>query len=74
MDDENKKIFKTLGYVSTIGIVMALSIGIGALTGHYLDEKLGTGPWLFFVFLGFGVAAAFKNLYRMYKKLNDLNK
>lgn len=51
---------------------MALAVGIGALTGYYLDKKFGTTPWLFFVFLGLGIAAAFKNLHLMYKKTKDI--
>ena len=69
MDKEAKKLFRTLGYLSTVGLSMALSVAIGAVLGHWLDRKLGTTPWLFFVFLGFGIAAAFKNLHFMYKKL-----
>jgi F0F1-type ATP synthase assembly protein I len=72
MDDETKKLIRTLGYLSTVGLSMALSIGIGALIGHYLDKKFGTDPWLFFVFLGFGIAAAFRNLYVMYRKVQDI--
>ena len=72
MDDETKKLIRTLGYLSTIGLSMALSIGIGALLGHYLDKKFETQPWLFFVFLGFGIAAAFRNLQIMYKKIKDM--
>ena len=72
MDEETKKLFRTLGYLSTVGLTMALSIGIGAVVGNWLDNKLGTDPWLFFVFLGFGIAAAFRNLHRMYKKLQDM--
>lgn len=71
MDNETKKLIRTLGYLSTVGLSMALSIGIGALIGHYLDEKFGTKPWLFFVFLGFGIAAAFRNLQIMYNKIKD---
>ena len=72
MDNDNRKMFRTLSYVSTVGLTMALSIGLGAVIGHYLDSKFGTEPWLFFIFLGFGIAAAFKNLYIMYKKIKDL--
>lgn len=72
MDDETKKLFKVLGYLSTIGLSMALSIGIGAVVGHYLDRKFDTEPWLFFIFLGFGIAAAFRNLYLMHKKLKKM--
>jgi len=69
MDKETKKLIRTLGYLSTVGLSMALSVGIGALIGHYLDTRFQTGPWLFFVFLGFGIAAAFRNLQIMYKRL-----
>ena len=71
MEEETKKLFKTLGALSTIGLTMALSIGIGALVGHYLDGKFGTEPWLFLVFTGFGIAAAFRNLYVMHKRIKD---
>ena len=71
MDKETKKLFRTLSYVSTIGIAMALSIALGALIGYYLDNKFGTEPWLFFIFLCFGIAAAFRNLHIMYKKIQD---
>ena len=72
MDEDLKKTIRTLGYVSTIGLAMALSIAIGALTGYYLDKWLGTDPWLSMIFLGLGIAAAFRNLYIMYKKAKDI--
>ena len=72
MDDETKKLIRTLGYLSTVGLSMALSIGIGAVLGHYLDKKFGTQPWLFIIFFCFGVAAAFRNLHLMAKKAKDI--
>ena len=72
MEPETKKLFRTLSYVSTVGLAMALSIGIGAVVGYYLDSKFNTEPWLFFLFLGFGIVAAFRNLYRMYKKAQEI--
>jgi len=72
MDEEKKNLFRILGHLSTIGLTMAISIALGALIGHWLDGKFGTEPWLFLVFLGFGIAAAFKNLYTMYNKIKDL--
>jgi ATP synthase protein I len=71
MDNETKKMFRTLGYLSTLGMAMAISIALGALIGHYLDKRFQTEPWLFFVFLGFGIIAAFKNLHFMVKKSRD---
>ena len=72
MDDDLKKMIRTLGYLSTVGLSMAFAIGLGAGIGYWLDKKLGTTPWLFLVFLGFGIVAAFRNLYIMYKKAKDL--
>lgn len=53
---------------STIGMTVAFSVFIGAGIGYYLDRKVFGGktyPWLTMIFLGFGVAAAFVNMYRM---------
>lgn len=72
MGEDLKKTFKTLGFLSTIGMSMALAICLGALIGYYLDKWLGTDPWLLLVFLGFGVVAAFRNLFIMYKKAEKL--
>jgi len=71
MDSETKKMIRTLGNVSSVGLSMAIAIGIGAVVGHYLDKKFSTAPWLLLIFLGFGIAAAFRNLYIMYKKIKD---
>ena len=72
MDEDLKKTIKTLGLISTVGIAMALSIAIGAFIGYYLDKWFDTKPWLSLIFLGFGIAAAFKNLHILYKKARDL--
>jgi ATP synthase protein I len=72
MDEDLKKTIKTLGFLSTVGLSMAFSVGIGALVGYYLDKKFGTTPWLFFIFLALGIAAAFKNLHLMYKKSKNI--
>ncbi len=71
MDEELKKTIKMLGFVSGIGITMALSIALGALLGHYLDKWFDTKPWCSFIFLGLGIAAAFRNLFILYKKAKD---
>ena len=72
MNDDTKKMFRTLGILSTAGMAMAFSIGIGVLIGYYLDKKFNTDPWFFIIFLIFGVVAAFRNLYYMYKKAKEI--
>jgi ATP synthase protein I len=72
MDEDLKRTIRTLSLVSTVGMAMALSIALGAGIGYYLDKFFGTGPWLTLVFLGFGIAAAFRSLYILYKKAKEL--
>ena len=72
MGEDLKKAIKTLGFLSTVGISMVLAICLGAFIGYYLDEWLGTSPWLLLIFLGLGTAAAFRNLFIMYKKAEKM--
>jgi F0F1-type ATP synthase assembly protein I len=72
IDEDLKKTIKTLGFVSTVGLSMGIAIALGSLIGYYLDKWLDTSPWLLLVFLGFGIAAAFRNLYVMYKRIERL--
>lgn len=71
MSGNRKEIMRLLAHFSTIGMSMAFSIFIGVGIGYLLDHKVFSGrtsPWLTLVFLGFGVAAAFQNLYRMARR------
>ncbi len=72
MDEDLRKTIKTLGFFSTIGITMGLSIALGAFIGVYLDKKFGTQPWFSLIFLGLGIAAAFRNLYMLCQKAKKL--
>lgn len=63
MDEEKRSLIKTIGLVSSMGISMALAIIIGVVIGRQLDKWLGTHPWFFFIFLFFGIAAGFRNIY-----------
>ncbi len=71
MANDRKEIMRLLGDFSTIGMTVAFSIFIGVGIGYYLDHKVFAGrtaPWLTLIFLGFGVAAAFKNLFTMARR------
>ena len=63
MNDDKRSLLKTLGLVSSMGISMAVAILIGVVAGRQLDKWLGTHPWFFFIFLFFGIAAGFRNIY-----------
>ncbi len=63
MDEERKRLLKTLSVVSSLGISVVLAIAIGILVGLKLDQWLGTEPWFFFIFLLVGIVAAFRNIF-----------
>ena len=68
MSGSRKEMIKMLADFSTIGMTFAFSIFIGIGFGYYLDNKVFNGstrPWFTLIFLGFGIVAAFLNLYRM---------
>jgi len=68
MDDNKKNLIKTLGMVSSMGISVVVAIVIGIFIGMQLDKWFGTDPWLFFIFLFFGIAAGFRNIYIITKR------
>ena len=56
---------------STIGLEMGLAVVLGLYFGQYLDKWLGTEPWMLLLFLIFGVVAAFRNLYRLLREVQE---
>jgi ATP synthase protein I len=48
---------------------MALSIVIGCTIGWYLDKWFGTKPWMFLLFMVFGIAAGFRIVIKEVSKL-----
>lgn len=72
MKNDTKQMFRDLGFYSSLGFSVALSIFIGLALGLYLDRKFGTGPWLMFAGLLLGIAAAYRNLWLAVKKSRKL--
>lgn len=50
---------------SSLGLMFPLAIGIGFAWGWWMDRMFGTKPWLTWIFTGFGVIAAFVQLFRI---------
>jgi F0F1-type ATP synthase assembly protein I len=63
MNSEKKDLFRALGLVSSMGISVVVAVAIGVWVGLTLDKWLGTAPWFFYIFLFFGIAAGFRNIY-----------
>ena len=68
MDKDLRDSFRNLGSVSTMGFSMVFSIIIGILFGRWLDGKLGTAPWFFFIFMLLGIAAGFRNMFLLARR------
>jgi F0F1-type ATP synthase assembly protein I len=56
---------------SSVGLAFPIAIGIGYLWGKFLDDALGTKPWLTWVFSGFGVIAGFLNAFRIAARVGE---
>lgn len=74
MSEERREMFRLLASHGHVGLTFAFSIMIGFGMGWYLDEKVfdgRTSPWLTFIFLGLGIAAGFRTLWRVVRDLQD---
>ncbi len=60
---------RTIGVVGGLGFMLGLSTLLGALAGHYLDRRWGTGPWLALVGTLLGMAAGFYEVVTVLKQL-----
>jgi ATP synthase protein I len=63
MPENKHELFKSLGFLSSVGISMVASTLIGLGMGWWLDKKLDTNPWFTLIFLGLGIVSAFRNVY-----------
>ena len=72
MKKETRVWIRELAYYSSLGFSVSLAIFIGLGIGVYLDRRFDTSPWLTLVFLGFGIAAGYRNIGLAIKKSRKL--
>ena len=72
MKRETRRTFKEFAYFSSLGLSVSLAVFIGLGIGVWLDRKFDTSPWLTLIFLGFGIAAGFRNIGRAVKRVRKL--
>lgn len=63
MADDKRQLIKSLGFLSSLGISMVAASFIGLFIGYKLDQWLGTSPWMTLIWLGFGIASGFRNIF-----------
>ena len=69
MDRADKKSLIAFAYASSIGIALVITIFGSLYLGYYLDRRLETWPIFTAVFFAIGIAAGFRNMYVLAKKL-----
>ena len=65
MPKHSKSSIARVGSVGKIASGLVLPILLGFFLGNYLDERLGSAPWVTLLLLMLGVAAGFAWLYRL---------
>ncbi len=63
MADDKRELFKSMGFLSSVGIALVVSILIGLAMGIYLDKWLDTRPWFTLIMLLLGVISGFRNIF-----------
>ena len=63
--------YKQLGDLLTVGIMFPACIGIGYGIGYWVDRWVGTRSVFKILFLLFGIAAGFVNLFRIVHKISN---
>ena len=61
-DGEARGWARQLGTVGHVGTMFPVAIGLGLWLGYWADGALDTRPWLMLLGVGFGIAAATRNL------------
>jgi len=61
--------FKGIGTYGTIGLDLAVSIGLGLWAGRWADNKLHSSPWMMIVGLLLGVAVGVNLLWKTVRQM-----
>ncbi|MCK5912765.1 MAG: AtpZ/AtpI family protein [Desulfuromusa sp.] len=63
MAEDKQQLYKSLGFLSSVGISLVVSILIGLAMGVYLDRWLDTRPMFTLIMLLIGVISGFRNVF-----------
>lgn len=67
--DARARRMRVIGSLTGIPTTLAAGALVGFFLGRWLDDRLGTAPWLQLVLLGLGLASAVRTARRLLKKV-----
>jgi len=73
MAKDKKGVVKSLIDYSSLGLEMGISVAVGIVIGYFLDGYFKTSPYLTIIFMIFGIAAAFKTIFILLRKVEREN-
>jgi ATP synthase protein I len=62
------ELLRQFGVLGSVGLHLVLGTFTGLAIGYFLDRAFNTKPWLTLLFLAFGIAAGFINLFRVMRR------
>jgi len=62
---QRNSVLHALSFSSQVGVIMAACIFIGVFLGKFLDNLLGSSPWLVLVCSLLGAAASFWAIFQL---------
>ncbi len=69
---QDMKWLRETAFYGSIGLSIAFSIFIGLFLGIWFDSIFGTEPVFTFVFFAAGIAAGYRNIIKLIKKIRKL--
>jgi len=66
---QQNEFLKAMSFFFQIGVTILACLAVGIFLGWFLDNLLGTTPWLLMVFSFLGVVAAFRSIFDFAKKI-----
>jgi len=72
--DDKYSMYRQLGILTTIPIILAVGPILGYFIGNFLDKKLHTEPYLMIVFIIFGFVASGRGVYDLIKRASEGSK
>lgn len=67
---ENGSAFRGVGVAAALAAQLVLSIFLGFLLGHWLDNVFHAGPWLTIIGVVLGIVAGFMGLFHLSRILS----